>query len=167
MVQRQESTREAPRPPAPKWTYKVINPVLAWVLRSPLHAPLSRVLMLLTFTGRRSGRPYTTPVGYHVDGAHLLVFTHSPWWRNLRGGAPVELRLRGRDVPGWAVATTDVEVILPRVRAIVDRVGARNARRIGLNLPPDHPVTDDELRDAIRGQGLVMIQIEPGRHGPR
>ena len=166
MPQRTAPTKERPKPPLPRWLFKLVNPTLSLVLRSPLHGKASGVLMLLGFTGRKSGRRYATPVGYHAEGGDLLVFTHSPWWTNMRGGARVTMRLRGRDVPGWAIATTDLEEIFPRVRAFVDRKGARNARRIGLSLPPDRSPSDDELRAAIRDQGLARIRIRPGATGP-
>ena len=55
--------------------------------------------MLITFTGRTSGRRFTTPVRYVRDGDVVRCFTSSSnqWWRNLRGGAPVTLRLAGQD----------------------------------------------------------------------
>ena len=57
--------------------------------------------MLITFTGRTSGRRYTTPVRYiRVDGI-IRCFAPSEdlWWRNLRGGASVYLRIEGRQRP--------------------------------------------------------------------
>ena len=47
----------------------VINPVIAGLLRSPLHGVASRRLLLLTFRARRSGRRITLPVGYEEVGA--------------------------------------------------------------------------------------------------
>ena len=59
-------------------------------------------MVLLTFRGRRSGRWYTTPVQYATDGDSLVVVPGHPerkqWWRNLRGGAPVHVRLGGREL---------------------------------------------------------------------
>lgn len=76
------------------------------VLRSPLHGMMSGFLMLLTYRGRLSGASYTVPVGYHDDGDGITVLVgragDKTWWRNLRGGAPVSLRLRGAAVPGTA-----------------------------------------------------------------
>jgi deazaflavin-dependent oxidoreductase (nitroreductase family) len=70
------------------------------VLKSPLHRLLSGGLLLITYRGRRTGRERTIPVMYAEEGDRLIVLvgdaTAKQWWRNLRGGAPVELRLRGR-----------------------------------------------------------------------
>jgi deazaflavin-dependent oxidoreductase (nitroreductase family) len=82
---------------------KLYNPLVAWLLRSPLHGLMSGSTMLVTFTGRRSGRTYTTPVNYLWDDDHELLVV-SPrdhlWWRNLRGGAPVTVRVQGSDLRG-------------------------------------------------------------------
>ena len=50
-----------------------INPLVAAVLRSPFHWLLSFGLMLITVTGRRSGRRYTIPVGYQRHGDLLVT----------------------------------------------------------------------------------------------
>jgi F420H(2)-dependent quinone reductase len=86
------------------------NPLVTAILRSPLHPMLSRSVMLLTVRGRRTGKWYTVPVGYvSQDGAlDVLVANRQvkTWWRNLEGGAPVELGLRGRLVSARAEALT-------------------------------------------------------------
>jgi hypothetical protein len=65
--------------------------------------------MLITFVGRKSGRTFTTPVRYSNHGGRIRCFTASTnqWWRNLRGGADVSLRLRGRDLRYRANAVAD------------------------------------------------------------
>lgn len=78
--------------------YKILNPAIAGLLRSPLHGIASGNLMLVTFTGRKSGKTYTTPVRYVKKGEDILCFTapYIPWWRNLTGGAEVALLIEGR-----------------------------------------------------------------------
>ncbi|APW99570.1 hypothetical protein CHINAEXTREME_18125 [Halobiforma lacisalsi AJ5] len=66
------------------------------LLRSPLHTLVSDSVTVLTFTGAKTCNEYTTPVGYWVKDGRILVTTHSPWWRNLKGGAEGELHLRGK-----------------------------------------------------------------------
>jgi deazaflavin-dependent oxidoreductase (nitroreductase family) len=90
---------------------KTVNPLLRALLRSPLHRIVSGRLALITVTGRRSGREYTFPVGYRRDGDRVLVGVEWPerkvWWRNLRGGGPVRIRVAGRDHPGHAQVRED------------------------------------------------------------
>lgn len=89
-----------------RWSRRMINALVKAQLRSPLHGMISGHVMLITFTGRRSGRRYTTPVSYARDGETVYCFTDAPWWKNLRGGAPVTLRLRGHDLKGMAEAVS-------------------------------------------------------------
>ena len=41
--------------------YKVANPVMKALLRSPLHGLVSKNIALLHFRGRKSGRDFVTP----------------------------------------------------------------------------------------------------------
>ena len=74
---------------------RAVNRFPAVLLRSPPHGVLSDGVLLLGFTGRKSGRRYTTPITYLRDdaaGDTVLMTTDSPWWQNLRGGDPAALR---------------------------------------------------------------------------
>ena len=90
---------------------KTANLAVRWLLRTPLHRPVSGQLALITVTGRRSGRSFTFPVGYRQDGDRVTIGVGWPerkvWWRNLRGGAPVTLRLRGTERSGHAEVRED------------------------------------------------------------
>ncbi len=87
---------------------RTLNPVVGAVLRSPAHRLASGSLILLTVTGRRSGRRFTFPTGYRQDGDTVTVQVGWPeqkqWWRNLRTEAPVQLWLRGQRRTGRAQA---------------------------------------------------------------
>jgi deazaflavin-dependent oxidoreductase (nitroreductase family) len=82
-----------------------VNPVVRALLRSPLQRLVPGV-MLISVTGRRSGRTIATPVQYvrRDEQVYVLTRAHRQWWRNLLGGAPVELRLRGRTLRGVGTA---------------------------------------------------------------
>jgi deazaflavin-dependent oxidoreductase (nitroreductase family) len=66
-------------------------------------------MMLMTYTGRKSGKSYTTPMNYLEmnGGLYTNSYRDRAWWRNLRGGAEVTLRLRGEDVPAHAEVIED------------------------------------------------------------
>ncbi len=97
------------------------NRLIAVLLRSPLH-PLLRGLTLITVTGRRTGAEHTLPVAYQQSGETLTIPVMWPerklWWRNLRDGAAVRVRLGGAERSGRAIAVVDdrggvsVEVVL-------------------------------------------------------
>jgi len=83
----------------PEPLFVIINPIMRLVLRSPMHGFLSGSVMLITFTGRNSGRVFTTPVRYARVGDKIRCYTsaENQWWRNMRGGADVVLRIAGED----------------------------------------------------------------------
>lgn len=87
---------------------RLANPAVRGLLGSPLHRLLSGQLLLITYTGRKSGRSYTIPTGYRDRGEQIVIPIGWPerkvWWRNLREPAPVTLRLRGRELSGTARA---------------------------------------------------------------
>jgi deazaflavin-dependent oxidoreductase (nitroreductase family) len=134
------------------------NSIIRWLLRSPLHGLMSKNTMLITYTGRRSGKVYTTPVNYVRDGDELLVtsYRHRTWWRNLRGGAPVILRLRGQDLKGVGEVVEDDENVAASLTAYLQKV-PRTAKYFQVALNPDgEPIPNDVTRAA---QDRVMIMI--------
>ena len=88
-----------------------VNPAVKAILRSRAHRILSSRLALITFTGRRSGRRYTLPVSYRRTDGTVTIGVGAPerkqWWRNLRAGGSVRLRLQGVEHDGWARAAGD------------------------------------------------------------
>ena len=89
------------------------NSLIPRLLGSPLHFLVSGHVMLVTFTGRKSGKVYTTPVEYCRDNERVVFFTQRGrvWWKNLQDGASVTVRIAGRDLTGRAQAITDERVI--------------------------------------------------------
>ena len=78
--------------------FKMVNVPMRAVLSLPFPTPLSRNLMLVRYTGRKSGRVYRQPLSYARDGEALLTPGGGRWTLNMEGGRPVRIRLRGRDV---------------------------------------------------------------------
>ncbi|MEU5878808.1 nitroreductase/quinone reductase family protein [Spirillospora sp. NPDC047279] len=85
-------------PTVPRW----VNVLVRGLLRSPAHRLMSRSTMVLTVTGRRTGKEYTFPVSYYRTGGAITCYTDGGWWRNLVGGAPVSLLIAGRRLAGHA-----------------------------------------------------------------
>ena len=79
--------------------FRIVNVPMRAVLSLPFPTPLSRNLMLVSYTGRKSGRGYRQPLSYARDGAALLTPGGGRWTLNMEGGRPVRIRLRGHEVP--------------------------------------------------------------------
>lgn len=145
-------------PPVPDIAYKVINPLVTALLRSPLHSLISDSIMLLTFTGRKSGTEHTTPVGYWVREGSVIVTTHSPWWRNLEGGQPVTLHIKGEDVQGVATPHPEPDVVAEYLEAFIERHGIETAR-LGIHINGEREPTREELEAGVAGTVVIDIDV--------
>ncbi len=147
----------------PERVLKWINPAVGALLNSRLHGLMSADVMLLTVTGRRSGRTYTQPVSYRREGGIVRCFTssHTGWWKNLRGGAEVSIRIAGQPLTGRAEAThgdakrvgdalTEFLVHLPRDAAYYQV--AMDSRGV-----PNEADMERAAQDAV----LVEIAVDP------
>lgn len=80
----------------------VANALVTTILRSRWHKMKSDRLLLLTFTGRKSGKEFTTPLRYTQKGQTVRVEIMYPWWKNMVEEATVHVLLRGEMHTGTA-----------------------------------------------------------------
>lgn len=134
-----------------------VNRAMKLVLRSPVHGIVSKTVLLITFTGCKSGKTYTTPVSYSQNGDQVTIFTHADWWKNLRGGASVTLRLRGRELQGLAEPVAeDKKAVAAGLIAHLRRVPS-DARYYGVTFDDHGNPRAEEVEKAA--QTVVMIRI--------
>ena len=117
--------------------------------------------MLITFTGNKSGRQYTTPVRYIRDGNLIRFFTsaENKWWRNMRGGAEVMLRVQGENKKFRATA---IENDPDRVReALVHylRKYPQDAAYHDIRLNKDRTLVTEDLEHASNSS--IVVEAEP------
>jgi len=142
-------------------TTSLVNRVPAAILSSPLHRLLSSKRLVVTFTGRRSGKRYSTPVNYLQRGAELLITTDSKWWHNLEGGAPVEIRLRGRRLRARAEAVRDPDRVAEALTALVrDHPPYGRWAHVGVGADGT-PDPADVRAEVARGRVLVRVDLPP------
>ncbi len=112
----------------------------------------------MNFTGRTSGKRYTIPVGYAQVDDTLLLGTESAWARNLRGVAPVRLRLRGEERTGTADVVADEAGMSYRTMLAAPGYG----RAICVSLDPTgEPNAVDVARARQQGHVVVRIALDP------
>jgi len=139
---------------------RIGNSFMKFILSSPLHGMLSRNFMLISVTGRKSGKTYTTPVNYQRQGEALLVVSmrDRTWWRNLRGGAPVTMRLQGKVVAGMGKVMEDDREIADALDGILKQT-PQVARYLGIKLDPNGKPAADELNEAAKSKVIVEITL--------
>ena len=147
----------------PEVLARAVNPVMKALLRSPLHRPFSRRLMLLSFRGRKTGKAYEIVVGRHeIDGALVVPTgtTGRQWRLNFRGGIPAEVTIEGKRRRGRGELVEDLEEVTRVHQLLLGRLGLKNARRLGLAVNLSRRPTDDELKATLAGRSIVRIEFE-------
>jgi len=140
------------------------NPIMKWLIQSPFNSLVSRNTMTMTYTGRKSGKTYTTPMNYVLTNGtdRPVLWTTSlrerTWWRNLRGGAPVRLSLRGRQVNAIAEAIEDIPGIEAGLRASL-QAAPLLARYLDIQLEADGKPNSEDLNRAAEKMILVRTQL--------
>jgi hypothetical protein len=89
----------------------LVNVPMRGVLGLPFKTPLSRQLMLVFYTGRKSGRAYRQPVSYVRDGETLLTPGGGRWKLNLREGEPTKLWLGGHSTAARPELVRDIDEV--------------------------------------------------------
>jgi hypothetical protein len=128
---------------------RAVNVPMRAVLGLPFRTPLSANLMLLSYTGVKSGKAYRQPVSYARDGETLLTPGGGRWTLNLKDGRPVTLRLRGRDVPAHADLVSDPAEV-ERLLGVIAAGNPRATRFIPLPRRPDGRLEPDALAAAVK-----------------
>jgi deazaflavin-dependent oxidoreductase (nitroreductase family) len=138
---------------------RAVNVPMRLVLGMPFPTPPGRALMLLTFTGRKTGRIYRQPVSYARDGDVLLTPGGGRWTLNMTDGRPVRIRVRGRDLTARPELVTDPAEVQRLFGAIV-RENPRAARFVPISRGADGRLDPAGLRAAI-SRGFCIVRWHP------
>lgn len=139
------------------------KPLVAAILRSPLHPLLSFGLMLISFEGRKTGRRYSFPVGYQQRGGTITVLAsraqRKSWWRNFREPRPVEVLVRGRRLEGLGrLLSGDTEEFRGAVEATFRRL-PRLAGQFGIAYERGQPIREEQWRTIVAEGAVVRVEL--------
>jgi len=140
------------------------NPFMIWLIRSPIHRLLSKNFMTLSYTGRKSGKSYQVPVNYTRQGDILVTFSYRErtWWRNLRGGAPVVLRLEGENVSATSrVMEKDAEVTEALMTYLSQ--SPQMAKYFQVRLDASGAPEIKDIQQTAAERVVILTQIHPTR----
>ena len=146
--------------------FPIVNRAVAALLHSPLHRVMSGSVMVVHFTGRKSGQRRWTPVRYlHGESGQVFSLTGSEtgWWHNFAGdgaGAPVQLQLAGERVAAEATALPDENA---RIEAALRRMLAAfpaDAAYHGIAFKRGEAPTEAQIAEAVARDVLVTFALK-------
>jgi hypothetical protein len=136
------------------------NWLIRAILRSPLHGMMSRDLVQLDYVGHKSGKRLTLPLSYaEHDGRLYLCSRNSLWWRNLRGGAPVGVWLRGQRITARpTVLDLSTPEALDGLRAFVTKHPRTGEMLYAVGRDADGRARQDDLLREVRRSIVVRLE---------
>jgi deazaflavin-dependent oxidoreductase (nitroreductase family) len=136
------------------------NDFVKFFLRTPLYVFMGNT-MLITVTGCKTGKKYSTPVGFYPEGDSLWVITNRDrtWWRNVEKGAAVTLLLKGRTVRAFAETELDEKAVATRLLDYLQQIPMA-AKPLGIRMENRIPNSEDVARVA---RGRLFVKVRPER----
>jgi deazaflavin-dependent oxidoreductase (nitroreductase family) len=141
--------------------FRVVNVPMRGLLSLPFATPISRRLMLVHYTGRKSGKAYRQPVSYVEDGDTLLTPGGGNWKLNLSEDQPVRIHLNGRNVEARPELIRDP----PEVEQLLNKMMAVNPRMTSFIpfIGSDKRIDHEKLKAAVEhGFCIVRWHLEAG-----
>jgi hypothetical protein len=143
----------------PEAVLRTFNPVLHLALRTPLGSVL-KDFMVVSFTGRKSGRHFSVPVSAHHVGDDLYVLLSAAWKYNFRDGAPADVLYAGKTTAMQGDLITDAAAVAELGHRVADSYGPKKAQRsMGLKFRDGTVPTIAEFTAASNRLGLAAIRL--------
>ena len=122
---------------------------------------VGRIILLLTTTGRKSGKKRVTPLQYEKIGDDYFVGAarglKADWLRNIQSNPQVEVRVGARQFEGQAEVVTDP----CRFADFLEVRLARHPRMIGLMMEKVHHLprrpARAQLEEMAKTEALVIV----------
>jgi len=138
----------------------VLNRPVRMLLQLPFTTPLSGRLMLLSYTGRKTGKAHRQPVSYVQHGDTLLTPGGGNWKWNMQDGHPVRIRLRGQDVLARPELIRDPDEI-ERCLEIMTSANPGVSAFVGIPKGPDGRLDRGRLEAAV-SEGFRIVRWHLG-----
>jgi hypothetical protein len=105
--------------------------------------------MIITVTGRKTGKKYSTPVGFYRENGILWALTsrNRTWWRNVKNGANVSLLLKKKLIKAFAQTELDKKKVEAHLVEYIQRTPMA-AKSLGIRIENAMPNPEDIRRVA-------------------
>jgi hypothetical protein len=146
----------------PEAFLRVVNPMMKLLLRTPFAGPARNQLMVVNFTGRKSGRHYSIPLSAHVIDGSLYAMTGATWKNNFRDGAAAEVLHDGKTTTMRGELITDKAHVTDLFLRCAESYGVKRAERtMGLGFRDHQMPTHDQFAEAVEELNLRAIRFAP------
>jgi hypothetical protein len=141
---------------------RIVNPLLGYLLRTPVMGAAREQMMVVGFNGRKTGRRYSIPLSAHRIDNNLYALTSAPWKANFRDGATAEVLLGGKTTTMRGEFIQDPAVVADISRRCAESYGVKRAQRMmGLKFRDQRVPTLEEFTEAAKRDRMVAIRLTP------
>ena len=145
----------------PEAMLRIFNPVLKLALNSPLGSGLKE-FMVVSYTGRKSGKRFAVPVSaHHLDG-DLYVVLNAGWKHNFADGAAADVRYKGKTTAMHGQLIKDPAAVADIAHRIATDKGPKLAQRsMGMKFRDDAVPSLEEFTAAATRLRVAAIKLTP------
>jgi hypothetical protein len=146
----------------PSGVLRLVNPVVKFLLGTPLGGGIRREMMVLNFTGRKSGRQFSVPVSAHQLDNTLYALASAAWTANFRDGANAEVLWDGKKTTMRGELIRDPATVAELSHRAASSYGAKKAQRtMGLKFRDNRVPTLAEFTEAAQRDGMRAVKLTP------
>lgn len=146
----------------PEALLRIVNPIIKMALHTPFAGPARNQLMVVDFTGRKSGRHYSIPLSAYVIDGILYAMTGATWKANFRDGATAQVLHDGKKTTMRGELLTDKAHVTDLYTRCAESYGAKRAERaMGLGFRDHQMPSHDDFAQAVEQLGLRAIRFTP------
>jgi hypothetical protein len=144
----------------PEALLRFMNPAMRFLLGTPFAGPARKQMMVLSFKGRKTGRPYSIPLSAHVIDNQLYALTSAPWKNNFRDGADAEVLHDGKKAAMRGELVTDTAVVADLAHRCAESYGVKRAQRMmGLGFRDQRIPTLEEFTEAATREKMAVVKL--------
>jgi hypothetical protein len=141
---------------------RAVNPIMRFLLRTPVAGPAREQMMVVSFNGRKTGRRYSIPLSAHRIDNDLYAITPARWKLNFRDGAAAEVLHNGTTTAMRGELIQDRGVVADLSRRCAESYGVKRAQRMmGLKFRDQRIPTVEEFAEAVDRDHIAAIRLTP------
>jgi deazaflavin-dependent oxidoreductase (nitroreductase family) len=135
---------------------KILLGLQVFMLRRGWMGDADKILMVITTTGRKSGKKFSTPIGYLRDGDDVIALTtegSTNWWRNAVANGKATLEIQG-DKFDAVISVVNDEAERQRIFALYKK----DLKYFKINFRVELNAPEDEQQAALKSRTFMQFK---------